>query len=270
MFTALGYALACMMGLTLGLIGAGGSILTVPILVYFFSVKPITATGYSLLIVGCTAFIGALNYWRKKRVRIQDALIFAIPAMIMVMITRQFILPSLPETILTTTRLSLSKDIFIMLLFACLMLLAAVFMFKPIKIKEKQEPARSFSTGVKLVSGSASIGLLTGMVGAGGGFLIIPTLIGLFGLGMYEAIGTSLAIIALNSLVGFTGDLFAGIELNWSLLSVFLMLTFLGMISGIYLNQYVNPEKLKKIFALFTLVTAFVIIYQEIQILLSP
>lgn len=267
MFTALGFALACLMGLTLGLIGAGGSILTVPILVYFFSIKPITATGYSLLVVGCTAAMGAINYWRQSRVSVQDALIFAIPAMIMVTITRRYILPSLPETLITVSHYSIHKDMFIMLMFSILMLVAAIFMFKPIKIKEKPVDKRSLTTGIKLLGGSASIGLLTGMVGAGGGFLIIPTLTGLFGLGMKEAIGTSLAIIAMNSLVGFKGDLVAGISLNWHLLSIFLLLTFIGMASGIYLNQHANPDKLKKLFAVFTLITSFIIMYQELQLL---
>jgi uncharacterized membrane protein YfcA len=126
----LSYILAIAMGLTLGLIGAGGSILTVPILVYLLGVQPVTATGYSLLVVGSAAFAGAIRYWRNGLVNVRAALMFTIPAMLTVLVTRTFIVPAISDPIM-----GIPKDIFIMLLFAALMILAAIFMLKPVKVK---------------------------------------------------------------------------------------------------------------------------------------
>ncbi len=251
------------MGLTLGLIGAGGSILTVPILVYLLGVKPVVATGYSLLVVGCAAFMGALRYWRNGLVNIKAAAIFAVPAMLTVLATRRFIVPAIPDPLM-----GIPKDIFIMLLFASLMILAAVFMLQPMKITPPRSHTLSAGRAIKLIAGSAGVGLLTGMVGAGGGFLIIPTLMALFSLPIKEAIGTSLAIIAINSLVGFQGDISAGIPLDWPLLGIFLGLTLLGMGLGTTLGKRMDGAKLKKLFGVFTLLVGFAVLTEEIRTLL--
>ncbi|HCR85433.1 MAG TPA: permease [Alphaproteobacteria bacterium] len=254
----LGYILALMMGLTLGLIGAGGSILTVPILVYLMSVKPITATGYSLLIVGATAFTGAIQYWRKDLVKFKAAFTFAIPAMLAVLITRTYLVPSIPNYVL-----GLEKNSLIMVFFAALMMTSASFILKKPEIIINQN-IQSKPNYIKLIFGSAGVGILTGLVGAGGGFLIIPALIALFGLSMKEAVGTSLTIIAINSLVGFKGDLLSGIEIDWQLLIPFMILTILGMAFGILLSKKIDGSKLKKIFGLFTLIIGLVIAIEEI------
>ena len=260
----LGYMLAIVMGLTLGLIGAGGSILTVPILVYLLGVKPVVATGYSLLVVGSAALVGATHYWRHDLVSIKAALTFAVPAMLTVLATRSLIVPSIPDPLV-----AIPKDIFIMLLFAALMILAAVFMLRPVKIAPNRSHTLKFSHTVKLIFGSAGVGLLTGMVGAGGGFLIIPTLIVLFGLSMKEAIGTSLAIIAINSLVGFQGDIAADIPLDWPLLGAFLSLTLLGMWLGTTLGKRLEGEKLKKLFGVFTLLIGLAVMIEELYALFN-
>ena len=252
-----GYILAVLMGATLGLIGAGGSILTVPILVYFFKIAPLSATAYSLLIVGSTALVGAISYHKKQLVNFRAAITFAIPAMLMVFFTRYFVVPNLPEKLL-----NIPKEIFIMLLFATLMLLAAFFMIKPIALKKEQAQK---SKVFKLILGSCSIGFLTGMVGAGGGFLIIPTLILLFGLSTKEAVGTSLMIIAINSLVGFKGDLIAGIKIDWNIMAPFIALTISGMFGGIWIGKYFDGQKLKLFFALFVTLVALTIFVQEIN-----
>ncbi len=255
----LGYLLAVVMGLTLGLIGAGGSILTVPILVYLLGVKPVVATGYSLLVVGTAALTGAIRYWRHGLVNIRAALMFAIPAMLTVLATRNFIVPAIPDSIL-----GIHKDAFIMLLFATLMVAAALFMFRPLHIEATPPPQMTATRTAKLIFGSAGIGVLTGMVGAGGGFLIIPTLIALFGLHVKEAIGTSLTIIAINSLVGFSGDISSGITLDWHLLSLFIGMTLLGMLIGTSLAKYLKAENLKKIFAVFTLLIGLLIFAEKL------
>jgi uncharacterized membrane protein YfcA len=256
-----GYILAALMGTTLGLIGAGGSILTVPILVYFFKISPLLATSYSLLIVGITALIGAISYYKKNLVDIRSALIFVVPAMFSVLVTRSFIIPNLPEELA-----NIPKEIFIMLLFAALMLAAAGLMIKkPVAKETKLAQEKSKFTFLKLIIGSSAIGFLTGMVGAGGGFLIIPTLVMLFGLSMKQSIGTSLAIIATNSLVGFGGDLFAGVRIDLNITALFLTLTSLGMIFGIWISKQLDGQKLKEVFSLFILMVAIAIFIQEIH-----
>lgn len=256
----LGYILAMVMGMTLGLIGAGGSILTVPILVYLMGVAPVVATGYSLLVVGVAALAGALRYRRSHLVNIRAALIFALPAMIMVLATRTYIVPAIPDPVGP-----IPKDMGIMLLFALLMVAAASFMLRPLKVKAEPSATISVRYFIKLVVGSSGVGLLTGTVGAGGGFLIIPTLIHLFGLPVKEAIGTSLAVIAINSLVGFKGDLTSGIPLDWQLLGTFLVMTLLGMWFGTTAGKRMDGTKLKKLFGVFTLLVGLAVIVQELN-----
>ncbi len=260
MMIVLGYILAVLMGLTLGLIGAGGSILTVPILVYLLGVKPTVATGYSLLVVGCAALAGAVRYWRRGLVNLRAAATFATPAMLMVLATRRYIVPSLPATIVGAP-----KDIGIMLMFAMLMMAAAMFMLRPLKEAQPTAPVLNVSHVLKLLLGSAGVGLLSGMVGAGGGFLIIPTLIALFALPVKEAVGTSLAIIAVNSLLGFRGDVAAGIELDWHLLAVFLSLTLLGMALGTTLSKKIQAKQLRRLFGYFVLTVGLAVLAEEIH-----
>lgn len=257
MITLFGYFLALLMGLTLGLIGAGGSILTVPILVYCFHVPPVVATGYSLLVVGCAALAGASRYYRRGLVDFRAALTFAFPAMLAVLFTRSYIVPSLTDPVL-----GIEKDTFIMVLFALLMAVAAIYMLRPLK-----EPATAKKPKVntaKLLLGSAGIGLLTGLVGAGGGFLIIPTLIGLFRLNVKKAVATSLAIIAINSLVGFNGDIAAGIPMDWLLLGSFLALTLAGMWLGTTFSRKVEAKQLRQIFGWFVLIVACVVLIENL------
>lgn len=260
----LGYILAVMMGLTLGLIGAGGSIFTVPILVYLLGVKPEVATGYSLLIVGSAALTGAICYWRNGFVNIKAAMIFTAPAMLTVLVARTFILPSIPDQIV-----GVPKQMFLMMLFASFMILAAGFMLLPVKRVSKRSKILTFGRIIKLVFASANVGLITGMVGAGGGFLIIPTLIALFGISMKEAIGTSLAIISINSLVGFKGDILAGIPLDWSLLSSFIGFTLFGMWLGNVLGKRIEGDKLKKLFGIFTLMMGIAVLTEELYLLFN-
>ncbi|MCH9756261.1 MAG: sulfite exporter TauE/SafE family protein [Gammaproteobacteria bacterium] len=250
------------MGLVLGFIGSGGSMLTVPILVYFFGLSPFMATGYSLLVVGSTAAVGTFSYWRRDLIRARDTFVFVLPSTVMILLTRRFIVPSIPDPVMGINGLMLSKGTFIMTMFAFLMLLAGWLILKPAMQSDKQSynPA---SHPIKLVLGSGSVGLLAGLVGAGGGFLIIPVLITLFDLSMKEAIGTSLAVIMVNSLVGFQGDLLAGIYIDWAMLGPFLGLAISGMFLGIKLNQYIDGSVLKRTFGFFMLFLAGVILLVE-------
>jgi hypothetical protein len=254
-----GYILAILMGSTLGLIGAGGSILTVPILVYFLHIPPITATSYSLFIVGATALVGSISYYKKNLVDVRCAITFAIPAMLSVLTTRLFVIPNLPEMVF-----GIPKGMFLMLLFASLMMLAAFLMLRKNATKTTHKKSKILNF-IKLALGSSAIGFLTGVVGAGGGFLIIPTLITLFGLRIKKAIGTSLTIISINSLVGFKGDLLSGAQINWSLLISITLITIFGMLCGIWIGKSFNGKSLKRIFALLIIAIATAIFIRELM-----
>jgi uncharacterized protein len=261
MMEILGYIAAMAIGVVLGLIGAGGSILTVPALVYLLDVQPVLATSYSLVIVGTTALAGSVSYMKKDLVSYKTALIFAVPAFIAVFITRRFILPAIPEEILSIGTFILTKDIAIMLLFAVLMLLSAASMIRKSR-PEERAGEQQFNYPLIMLEG-ALVGALTGMVGAGGGFLIIPALVILSRLPMKMAVGTSLLIIAAKSLIGFLGDV-GHMELNWAFLGVFTILAIAGIFIGSWLSRFTSGAVLKPAFGWFTLAMGLYIIGTEI------
>lgn len=262
----LGYILAIIIGVLLGLIGGGGSILTVPVLVYVLGINPVLATAYSLFIVGVSSLLGAFNNFRKGLVSVKTAIIFAIPAFIAVYIARLFLVPAIPEVIIELGTFILTKDTAIMLFFASIMVLAAVSMFKKETDSKKIELERidiKYNYPLIGLEGFV-IGILTGIVGAGGGFLIIPALVLLARLPMKLAVGTSLTIIAAKSLIGFIGDIQAGQNIDWSFLLLFTMFSVIGVLIGGYWSNFVSGAKLKKGFAWFVLLMAICIIIKEI------
>ncbi|MCH9690016.1 MAG: sulfite exporter TauE/SafE family protein [Gammaproteobacteria bacterium] len=260
---AFGFFLAMVMGIVLGFIGSGGSMLTVPIVVYFFGFKPFIATGYSLLVVGCTAAVGTFSYWRRGLVRARDTFAFVLPSTITILLTRRFIVPAIPDPVMTINQLNISKGLLIMVLFSLLMLLAGWLILKPVTPRKINQQHMPKAHPIPLVLGSGMVGLLAGLVGAGGGFLIIPVLITWFDFSMKEAIGTSLAVIMLNSLIGFQGDLLAGIDIDWHILGPFLGLAILGMFLGVRFNQHVDGPALKRLFGFFMLCLGGVILLAE-------
>jgi len=263
----LGYAAAFLMGLVLGGIGSGGSILTMPILVYLLDVAPVTATGYSLLLVGAAAAYGAWHYNKQKRIDLRSALLFAIPSIIAVYLARAFLMPALPDPLLTIPvgqGVAVGKDAAIMLLFAALMIVAAIMMLHNSRKLEPLTPQKPHHPGLIVLEGGV-VGLLTGILGAGGGFLIIPSLVLLMGMSMKDAIGASLLIIALKSLIGFTGDIQNGIAMDWTLLGLFFTATFSGMWVAIKIAHKFDGKYLQRGFAVFTFAVAAIIIFQEIN-----
>ena len=200
----IGYLAAILIGVVLGLIGGGGSILTVPLLVYLFGINPVTATSYSLFIVGLTSTVGSIHYFRMGLVNIKTAFLFGIPSIIAVFITRAYILPAIPYELITIGTFIVTKDIFLMLLFAMLMIGASYNMIKKSNINSILDENQKWAN-LKIALKGIMVGTITGLVGAGGGFLIIPALVLLRKLPMKEAVGTSLLIIASNSLIGFLG-----------------------------------------------------------------
>jgi len=260
----IGFLLSGFMGCTLGILGTGGAILTVPILVYFFQINPLLATSYSMVIVGCTAAIGALAYWRRGLINYSNALIFIVPMLSALLLTRHYLLPKIPEICWQTTHWTLTKDTLILELFACLMLVAGYLMYRaPTRTKAIIAPWQ-WHHFIKIILGCIGIGCLSGLLGAGGGFMIIPILVLVFMLPIKEAVGTSLTIIACNSLFGALSDAFAGIELNLPFLSHLVLTTSLGMLLGIYLGKYINGEPLKKVFSIGLICLGCLLIIQPI------
>ena len=254
----LGYIGALCIGLVLGLTGGGGSILTVPILVYLMSISPVTATAYSLFIVGTTSTFGAIHNYRKNLVDIKNGFIFAIPSFIAVYLTRKFIVPRIPEIIIESPIL-ITKNTFLMLFFAVIMIFGALSVLK----KKSQDTNNEEKRNLILIGiQTFSIGIIIGLVGAGGGFLIIPSLILFAKLPMRKAVGTSLFIIAMNSLVGFIGDV-QNLVIDWLFLLTFSAISVMGIFLGMYLTKYTNESQLKKIFAYFVLVMAATILLKE-------
>lgn len=254
----LGYIGALFIGLVLGLTGGGGSILTVPILVYLMSISPVTATAYSLFIVGTTSTFGAIQNYRKNLVDIKNGFIFAIPSFIAVYLTRKFIVPRIPEIIIESPIL-ITKNTFLMLFFAVIMIFGALSVLK----KKSQDTNNEEKRNLILIGiQTFTIGIIIGLVGAGGGFLIIPSLILFAKLPMRKAVGTSLFIIAMNSLVGFIGDV-QNLEIDWLFLLTFSAISVVGIFIGMYLTKYTNESQLKKIFAYFVLLMAAIILLKE-------
>jgi hypothetical protein len=257
----LGYLSALLIGIVLGLIGGGGSILTVPILVYLLYINPVTATAYSLFVVGTTALVGAIKNLKKGLIDVKTALVFSIPAFIAVYLTRKFLVPAIPDTLFNVGEFVVTKNIAIMIFFALIMLIAAITM-----IRDKKKPAAEnqdvvFNYPLILIEG-AVVGVLTGIVGAGGGFLIIPALVLFAKLPMKKAVATSLLIIAIKSLIGFIGDV-QNLDIDWTFLLIFSSLSVAGIFIGIWLNNFIDGKKLKKGFGWFVLVMGVYIILRE-------
>lgn len=258
----LGYIGALIVGLVLGLIGGGGSILTVPVLVYLIGLNPVTATAYSLFVVGSTSLFGAFQNFRNKMVDIRTAVVFAIPAFIAVYFTRRYLVPAIPDSLFTIFDFEITKNIFIMIFFAFIMLLASISMIKTKKKPASEDVEIKYNIPLIAIEGIV-VGILTGIVGAGGGFLIIPALVLLAKLTMKLAVGTSLLIIAAKSLIGFLGDV-QNLTIDWPFLLVFTSISIIGIFIGVYLTKFISGEKLKKGFGWFTLVMALYIIYKEL------
>jgi len=259
----IGFSAAIVIGISLGLIGGGGSILTVPVLVYIMGIDPMLATAYSLFVVGSTSLVGAGTYMKKGLVNYKTAIVFAIPSFIAVFLTRKFLVPALPDPLFSIGESLVTKNIGIMVFFGLIMLAASYSM-----IRSKNDGAGDEKQAIKFnfpmiaLEGSV-VGLITGIVGAGGGFLIIPALVLLAKLPMKMAVGTSLVIIAAKSLIGFLGDLSTQ-TIDWPLLIMFTGLSIVGIFIGSALSKKINERVLKTGFGWFVLIMGIYIITIEL------
>lgn len=259
----IGYVAAIIMGLSLGLIGGGGSILTVPILVYLFGVDPVVSTSYSLFVVGLTSLIGSYSHFKNGNVHLRAALIFGIPSILSVYTVRKFLVPVIPDPFFHVGTFDVTKPVFVMVLFAVLMLFASVSMIRKTKKVANESSEINYNYPLIFIEGLL-VGGVTGLVGAGGGFLIIPALVLLAGLPMKQAVGTSLLIIAFKSLIGFTGDLGSTLSIDYTFMLLFSAFAIVGIVGGSYLSKFISNEKLKPLFGWFVLVMGFYILGKEL------
>ncbi|MFT4546788.1 MAG: putative membrane protein YfcA [Verrucomicrobiales bacterium] len=256
-----GYLAALIMGLTLGMIGAGGSILTVPILVYLFGVDPLLSTAYSLFVVGATAGVGAIAYARAGLIDYRSALVFGLPSVVSVFAVRLWIVPNLPEKLL-----GLERGTFVLVVLAVVMIAAAVSMIRPARarVTDGDDVGATLGGAWLVTIEGLVVGAVTGFVGAGGGFLIVPALVHFLRLPMRRAVGTSLFVIACKSLVGFCGDLGGSQEIEWRFLLGFAAVSCVGIGIGVWCGSKVPAKRLKVGFGWLVLLTGIAICVVEL------
>lgn len=256
-----GFIAAFLIGISLGLIGGGGSILTIPLLVYLFHIQPTIATGYSLFIVGISSLVGAFNSYRNGNIHFKAVLYFGISSIITVVLIRRLVIPLIPEDLFKLRNFEITRSFLTMVLLAVVMIIASFKMiFKPPPINTSKTYTMPYGNAILR---GIQIGILTGILGAGGGFLIIPVLIFSFQLPMKKAIGSSLLIIALNAIFGFISDL-SQYEIHWRLLLIITLNAVLGTFIGNAIGLKISGEKLKKGFGIFILIAGCYIILHEL------
>jgi hypothetical protein len=255
-----------LIGLVLGLIGGGGSILGVPVLVYVMGYNTDEATSYSLFIVGMTSLIGAIAYLKKGDISFEAILQFAIASLTTVFCVRKFVMPNIPSVI-PFAGFEISKHMLIMVMFSILILSSSISMIKKKKYDRINEVkwdefAKSPMGLPFVILLGITVGFITGFVGAGGGFIIVPVLIFFLRLNFKKAIGTSLCIIALNSLIGFTGNI-GHQTIDWMMLLIISAICIVGILLGSLLSSKVPSQKLKPAFGWFTLVVGVFVLIKE-------
>lgn len=257
-----GYIASVLIGISLGLIGGGGSILTVPVLVYLFGISPLLATSYSLFVVGTTSLVGAYNNWRQGAISLRTVGLFGLTSIATVFLTREVIVHAIPQHLFYIGSFDVTLSLLTMVLFAALMVVAGFSMVSAAKTSEAKKPVHNRQFTLLLYG--VGVGLITGFLGAGGGFLIIPALVLLVGLPMKKAIGTSLMIIALNSSIGFLGDLHH-LHINWPFLLSISAVAILGIFIGGRLGKKLPGSGLRRAFGWFVLAMGIIILFMEMR-----
>jgi Predicted permeases len=257
----LGYFAVLFIGVVLGSIGSGGSMLAIPVLVYLFSMDIETASAYSLFVVGMTSLTGAVVKQKARLLSVQAAVMFGLPSVASTFIARRWIIVSLPQQIMQSGSFSLMKEDFLLALFSILMIASSVVM---IINKRSDMQSSRMSASYHLIPSGFLVGLLAGLVGAGGGFLILPALVFFAGLSFTTAVGTTLIIIACNCLLGFCGDVFNH-PIDWYFLLFITALAVLGLLVGSWSNEKLfQASSLQKAFAFFTMALGIFILVQQV------
>ncbi len=258
----LGFFGAFLTGVIIGLFGGGGSILAVPIFVYLFKLNPVIATSYSMFVVGTSAAVGTLININKKLIAYKTALVFTLPALVSVYMTRRFLIPNIPDILFSFENFDITKKMVLMLFFSFVIILSSVLMMKKPITESITKTTSQKNYGLLIVIGLA-VGVLTGLIGAGGGFIIVPALVVFARITIKQAVATSLIIITFNSLIGFSSDL-SFLKIEWDFLILFTILSILGIFVGTFISNYVRESTLKTNFARFMIVMAVVIIFKEL------
>ena len=265
----IGFGLAAIIGISLGLIGGGGSILTVPVFIYLLEMDAKTATAYSLFVVGISSLVGSATYIRKGLIDFKTGTVFAIPSLLSVFFTRSVVVPRIPEQLFVIGGRVITGDMGIMIFFAVVMIMAAYSMIRSRPLPQ-ESGEKKFRYGLIILEGVV-VGMVTGIVGAGGGFLIVPALVILTGMPMKKAIGTSLLIIAGKSLFGFVGDMgnpqIGDGNIDWQFLLQFSGFAIIGIFIGSGLNKVVPGTKLKRAFGYFVLAMGIFIMIERVSAL---
>ena len=254
------YIGALLVGIVLGLIGGGGSILTVPLFVYLLGLNPIVATAYSLFVVGTTSIAGVFQKYKKGLVDFKIGLMFSFPSFIAVYVTRRYLMPWMPDIFFNKGDFLLTKNMGIMIFFAVIMLIASISMIRDNKDEKILQTKLPY---YKVFIQGLTIGAITGIIGAGGGFLYVPALVIWANIPMKKAVGTSLVIVSINSLIGFSGDV-QTLDIEWVFLLTFTFISIIGIVLGIYFSKFVSSNKLKKSFGILILIMAAYIIFKEL------
>jgi uncharacterized membrane protein YfcA len=244
----LGFSLAALIGLSLGLLGGGGSILTVPILVYVLGFGAKESIAMGLAVVGVTSLFGAMGHWRKGNLQLRAALVFGAVAM--------------AGTYAGARLSAFVSGAVQLLLFATVMLVAALFMFRNGRKEAALAACRTCAPAPEahkapfplMAAAALGVGGLTGLIGVGGGFLVVPALVLLVGLPMKQAVGTSLLVIAFNSFVGFAGYL-GHVQVPWTYLGIFTVIAVAGILAGTWASHFVSQAALKRAFSAFLVLT---------------
>jgi uncharacterized membrane protein YfcA len=249
-------------GLSLGFMGAGGSILTIPVFVYVLKKDPLSSGVYSMFVVGMSSMAGTVQSIFNKLVDFKVAITFGLPSVAGVLVARKLIFPLIPEQLFSIGTFCVSKSMLFMLCLSFMMCFSALRMLKPgVSNDDKREVLEMPATALLLLRGFI-VGNITGLLGIGGGFLIVPALYFLAKLPVKTAIGTALVIITINSLFGFLTS-YGSMDLDWFLLVKFSLGAIIGIVIGTRLSQKIPGAYLKKIFGWFVLSISFYIAYKE-------
>ena len=259
MLVLIGYTLAVVIGCALGMVGGGGSILVIPVLVFFFKIDPSLATTYSLFIVGLSALCGSSTQWKEGNISFRAVAQFGIPSVIVLFVVRRWLLPAVPAVLFHSGGVAVSKSLLVMLVFTSLMLTVGYTMIR----QKKYAPGESVKRPRLFVQGALT-GAVTGFIGIGGGFIIVPSLVLFAGLPMRKAIGTSLVIISINCAVGILSNFSTTASLNYPFLLRFAVLTVIGILLGSWAIKHIPDNNLKPVFGWIILGMGFFMVVRLI------